>query len=86
MNSNKLGAILLQLPPSFTVDEFKNIEGFLQKLPLGYHYAVEFRHPSWKAEGPWDLDLFSKRKTSSYIFVFKQNLIHESLYYLYPIL
>ena len=54
-NSNKLGAILLQLPPSFTVNDFKNIEGFLQKLPLGYHYAVEFRHPSWKTEGPWDL-------------------------------
>ena len=45
----------MQLPPSFTVDDFKNIEGFLQKLPLGYHYAVEFRHPSWKTEGPWDL-------------------------------
>jgi uncharacterized protein YecE (DUF72 family) len=28
-NSNKLGAILLQLPPSFTVNDFKNIEGFL---------------------------------------------------------
>jgi uncharacterized protein YecE (DUF72 family) len=33
-----------------------------------------------------NLDLFSKPKTSSYILVFKQNLIHESLYYLHPIL
>lgn len=54
-NSDKLGAILLQLPPSFTVNDFKNIEGFLDKLPSGYHYAVEFRHPSWKTEGPWDM-------------------------------
>lgn len=53
--SDKLGAILLQLPPSFTVNDFKNIERFLDKLPSGYHYAVEFRHPSWKTEGPWDM-------------------------------
>ena len=54
-NSDKLGAILLQIPPSFTVNDFKNIERFLDKLPSGYHYAVEFRHPSWKTEGPWDM-------------------------------
>jgi uncharacterized protein YecE (DUF72 family) len=55
-NSNKLGAILLQLPPSFTVNDFKNIEGFLDRLPTnGYNYSVEFRHPSWKTEGPWDM-------------------------------
>jgi uncharacterized protein YecE (DUF72 family) len=54
-DSNKLGAILLQLPPSFTVNDFKNIEGFLDKLPSGYNYAVEFRHPSWRTEGPWDM-------------------------------
>ena len=61
-NSNKLGAVLIQLPPSFTVNDFKNIEGFLDRLPsssssssTGYDYAVEFRHPSWKSEGPWDM-------------------------------
>src|SRR6266487_6976963 len=58
-NSNKLGAILIQLPPSFTVNDFRNIEDFLDKLPSssssGYDYAVEFRHPSWKTEGPWDM-------------------------------
>jgi uncharacterized protein YecE (DUF72 family) len=31
-NSNKLGAILIQLPPSFTVNEFKNVESFLDKV------------------------------------------------------
>ena len=57
-NSNKLGAILIQLPPSFAVSDFRNIEGFLDRLPsssTGYDYAVEFRHPSWKTEGPWDM-------------------------------
>lgn len=57
-NSNKLGAILFQLPPSFSVSEFKQIEGFLDRLPSpssGYEFAVEFRHPSWQTEGPWEL-------------------------------
>jgi uncharacterized protein YecE (DUF72 family) len=77
--ARKLGAILFQLPPSFTVSEFKNIERFLERIPRsngssssdlpsspapssiestiddGYDYAVEFRHPSWKTEGPWEL-------------------------------
>ena len=53
--NNKLGALIIQLPPSFTVNEFRNIEEFLDRLPAGYDYAVEFRHPSWNTEGPWEL-------------------------------
>jgi uncharacterized protein YecE (DUF72 family) len=55
--AKKLGAILFQLPPSFTVNDFKNIEQFLDKLPTadGYDYAVEFRHASWGTEGPWEM-------------------------------
>ena|SRR5438034_8518622 len=55
--ANKLGAILFQLPPSFTVSDFKNIEGFLDRLPanISHDYAVEFRHPSWGTEGPWEM-------------------------------
>ena len=52
---NKLGAVIIQLPPSFTVKEFRNIEEFLDRLPSGYDFAVEFRHSSWDTEGPWDL-------------------------------
>jgi uncharacterized protein YecE (DUF72 family) len=40
---------------SFTVKEFKNTEEFLDRLPNGYDYAVEFRHPSWQTEGPWEM-------------------------------
>jgi uncharacterized protein YecE (DUF72 family) len=43
------------LPPTFRVKEFKNTEKFLDRLPAGYDYALEFRHPSWDAEGRWDL-------------------------------
>jgi uncharacterized protein YecE (DUF72 family) len=54
-SAKKLGAILIQLPPSFTVDEFQKTERFLDTLPSGYDYAIEFRHPSWETEGPWDM-------------------------------
>ena len=53
--ANKLGAVLIQLPPSFTVKEFKKTEKFLDRLPSGYDYAIEFRHPSWNTEGPWEM-------------------------------
>jgi uncharacterized protein YecE (DUF72 family) len=53
--SNKLGAVLIQLPPSLTVKEFKNTEEFLDRLPSGYDYAIEFRNPSWNTEGPWEM-------------------------------
>lgn len=54
-NANKLGAILLQLPPRFSVNEFKQVEGFLERMPSGYDYAIEFRHASWQTEGPWEM-------------------------------
>jgi uncharacterized protein YecE (DUF72 family) len=53
--TNKLVTLLIQLPPSFTVKEFRSTEKFLDKLPGGYDYAVEFRNPSWDTEGPWEL-------------------------------
>jgi uncharacterized protein YecE (DUF72 family) len=55
--ANKLGALLIQLPLSFTVIDFKNIDGFLERLPNtnNYNYVVEFRHPSWKTEGPGEM-------------------------------
>jgi uncharacterized protein YecE (DUF72 family) len=54
-SANKLGAVLIQLPPSFTVKEFQNTEEFLDRLPTGYDYAIEFRNPSWNTEGPWEM-------------------------------
>lgn len=53
--AKKIGAILIQLPPSFTVNDFKTVENFLDRLPRGYQYALEFRHQSWNTEGPWEM-------------------------------
>ena len=54
---NKLGAIIIQLPPSFTLNETKKLEQFLsaiQEMPSiekNTNLAVEFRHHSWNTEG-----------------------------------
>jgi uncharacterized protein YecE (DUF72 family) len=52
---NKLGIILFQLPPYFTVSDFSKIEPFLEMLPREYDYAVEFRNSSWQTEGALEL-------------------------------
>jgi len=51
---DKLGALLIQLPPSFKAGELAQLEAFLQALPAGEaysraRYAIEFRHASWHA-------------------------------------
>lgn len=43
----KLGVVLLQFPPSFTVDQFQNLESFLSELPDSTRFAVEVRDLSW---------------------------------------
>lgn len=60
-NTNKLGAIIIQLPPSFTIKESKNLEKILDALKNNTdiesknHYALEFRHNSWDTEGVLEL-------------------------------
>jgi uncharacterized protein YecE (DUF72 family) len=44
---DRLGPLLLQLPPSFTVEGMGVLEDFLSALPQGPRYAVEVRHRSW---------------------------------------
>ena len=44
---DRLGPLLLQLPPSFTVEGMGVLEDFLSDLPGGFRYAVEVRHRSW---------------------------------------
>ena len=44
---DRLGPLLLQLPPSFTVEGMGVLEDFLERLPEGFRYAVEVRHRSW---------------------------------------
>lgn len=42
----KLGPILLQLPPNFKRNDDRLAE-FLQGLPVAYRWGMEFRHDSW---------------------------------------
>jgi uncharacterized protein YecE (DUF72 family) len=44
---DRLGPLLLQLPPSFDVEGMGVLEDFLKPLPEGFRYAVEVRHRSW---------------------------------------
>jgi uncharacterized protein YecE (DUF72 family) len=44
---DRLGPLLLQLPPSFAVEGMGVLEDFLADLPQGFRYAVEVRHKSW---------------------------------------
>jgi uncharacterized protein YecE (DUF72 family) len=44
---DRLGPLLLQLPPSFDVEGMGVLEDFLERLPRGFRYAVEVRHRSW---------------------------------------
>ena len=45
-----LGPILYQLPPGWKLDRDR-LEHFLQALPVGYRHVLEFRDPTWYAEG-----------------------------------
>lgn len=47
---DRLGALLIQLPPSMGIGSFGALARFLEGLPDGYSYAVEVRHRSWLTE------------------------------------
>lgn len=42
----RLGVVLFQLPPNFKLD-IERLDAFLEELPPGRRYAMEFRHDSW---------------------------------------
>jgi len=50
----KLGPVLLQLPPNLALD-LHSLEETLRRFPAGWRVAVEVRHPSWLADGTYDL-------------------------------
>ncbi len=52
---DKLGAVLLQMPPDFTYAEFDALRVFLGQLPTEIRFAVEFRHRSWLRDETYDL-------------------------------
>jgi uncharacterized protein YecE (DUF72 family) len=46
---DKLGVILIQLPPNYAIDKLPILAVFLKDLPSDIRFAVEFRHRSWYA-------------------------------------
>lgn len=52
---SRLGAILIQLPPSFAPHERKALEGLLGVLARDLRYAVEFRGADWITPSTLDL-------------------------------
>lgn len=54
--AEKLGPILIQLPPSFEYSrDGSAIEEYLEILPPHFEYAVEFRHLSWMRPETWEM-------------------------------
>jgi uncharacterized protein YecE (DUF72 family) len=51
----KLGAVLIQLPPDFSLEERPALQRFLDLLPEDIRFAAEFRHRSWLEEETFDL-------------------------------
>jgi uncharacterized protein YecE (DUF72 family) len=47
---DKLGPILFQLPPRWRCN-LERLTRFLDVLPTGHRYSIEFRDPSWHHEG-----------------------------------
>lgn len=61
---DKLGPVLIQLPPSFSTNEYKNLVTFLAGLPeSGFKFAVELRNSSWFQLKHKTIELLSKYNT-----------------------
>jgi uncharacterized protein YecE (DUF72 family) len=51
---DKLGPVLCQLPPGFHRDDAR-LADFLEKLPVGRRFVIEFRHASWLADEVFEM-------------------------------
>ncbi len=60
----KLGAVLIQLPPSFEAskENARALREFLAELPKNIRFAVEFRNRDWLVD--WTFEEFEKNKVA----------------------
>ena len=49
--ADRMGPVMIQLPPDFGSSELARLEGFLEELPEGFRYAVELRDPMLAQDG-----------------------------------
>lgn len=54
---NKLGPLIIQLPPSFDGKALPVLAQFMKKLPAMFRYVVEVRHPDFFNGGPAQAEL-----------------------------
>ena len=52
---DKLGPLLLQLPPGFKPEWFEILKDFLGGMPDGYRFAVEIKNKKWLDEKFYDM-------------------------------
>jgi uncharacterized protein YecE (DUF72 family) len=56
LDADKLGPLLIQLPPSFAYETgLGRLLTFFEQLPTDIQFAVEFRNKSWLRHETWDL-------------------------------
>jgi len=55
IDRNKMGPILIQLPPSFEFKSIDKLEEFLKIIPNDIRFTVEFRNKSWLKNRTWRL-------------------------------
>lgn len=65
----KLGPILMQLPPSFSIDA-QRLRKFLQLIPNRFIKVFEFRHQSWFKEEIYDI---LKKNNSAFVINYGDN-------------
>ncbi len=56
---NRLGPLLLQLPPKFDPQKLPRLARYLDSLPKSLFYCVEVRHRAFFGQGPEEADLDS---------------------------
>lgn len=66
-DTNKLGPLLIQLPPSFSRKEEPFLESFFEVLPKDYQFAAEFRNSSWLEDRESAYSLLRKYSVSTTI-------------------
>ena len=72
---DKLGSVLIQLPPDFSPNEQAALRGFVDQLPSEAHFAVEFRDANWLNEST--IDLLARRNIA--LALTDSRWIHRSL-------
>lgn len=79
----KLGVILIQFGPDFTVSEFDILDDFLSRLPGNTRYAVEFRHKSWAKRKTSEMLLSHNASWVSTHYTIMPRMVHQTANFLY---